>query len=393
MKRFYFSILVLIFSISFIHAQFVQDVVNAIRQDSLERKVSDLSGETSSSINGVMTTITTRIQSNNDVAAEYIKDHFEALNNVTINDQLFNAGAGIGRNIIATQTGTLTPNNIFLICGHYDSVASFCADDNATGTSAVLEIARVLSQYETRNTIVYALWDQEENGLRGSNFYAEQASANGDNIVAVLNMDMMGYDGDAPGTPGDNQFDIDYNFSTASETIAADLVQLNTDFNFNLTPQLVQPGTPFSDHKPFWDENYGAVLVGEAWESNDQTPFYHSSNDRLATIDMPYFYEMTKLVAAYTATKADIVSVLSYTEFEKNSIKIYPNPVVSELHIESNSSESLNLEFFNIEGKRIQTKKLEHQSDVVDVSNFSEGVYFLKISSTQGEKTFKFVKE
>lgn len=394
MKRICIFIFALFFSVSFIHAQFVQNVVNAIKQDSLERKVSELSGETSSSINGTMSTITTRVQSNNDLAAEYIKDHFEALNNITINDQSFNEGSGIGRNIIGTQVGTVNPNAIYLICAHYDSVAAFCADDNATGTSAVLEIARILSQYETKNTIVYALWDQEEIGLRGANFYAEQATANGDNIIGVINMDMMGYDGDAPGTPGDNQFDIDFNFTSASEAIAADLVQLVTDYSLNLTPQLVQPGTPFSDHKPFWDEGYGAVLVGEAWESNDQTPFYHTSSDRLATLDIPYFYEMTKLVAAYTATKADIVRVLSLNEFEEeDSIKIYPNPVVSELQIETKNLENINLEFFNIEGKSIQKNSLDTNTSKINLSNFTSGVYFVKITSTQGEKTFKFVKD
>ena len=147
MKRTYILFSVLLFIGFFANAQFVQDVVNSIRIDSLERKVSELSGEISSSINGTIATITSRVQNNNDLAAEYIKDHFEALNNITINDQSFNAGAGIGRNIVATQLGTVNPNNIYLICEHYDSVAAFCADDNATGTSAVLEIARILSQY------------------------------------------------------------------------------------------------------------------------------------------------------------------------------------------------------------------------------------------------------
>lgn len=391
MRRFYFSVFALIFSASFAHAQFVQDVVNAIRQDSLERKVSELSGETSSSINGSITTITTRVQSDNDVAAEYIKDHFEALTNITINDQLFNAGAGIGRNIIATQAGTdNTSDDIYLICAHYDSVAAFCADDNATGTSAVLEIARILSQYEIKNTIVYALWDQEENGLRGSNFYAEQASANGDNIVAVINMDMMGYQNQ---TAADNNFDIDLNTSPASIAIKDDLLALRSAYSPTLNPIVVQPGTPFSDHKPFWDEGYGAVLVGESWQTNDQTPFYHSSDDKLATLDIPYFYEMTKLVAAYTATKADIVRILSASEFEVELFRVYPNPVVSDLYIETQNFENLNLKFFNLEGKRIQKNILEAGNTKIDISNFTPGVYFVNVISKQGEKTFKFVKK
>ncbi|SHG98595.1 M28 family peptidase [Winogradskyella jejuensis] len=390
MKRFYITLFAVIFSTLFANAQFVQDVVNAIRQDSLERKVAELSGETSSLINGTLATITTRIQSNNDLAAEYIKDHFEALSNISINDQSFNAGAGIGRNIIATQTGTVTPNNIYLICAHYDSVAEFCADDNATGTSAVLEIARILSQYETENTIVYALWDQEENGLRGSNFYAEQASANGDNIVAVVNMDMMGYQNQ---TANDNNFDIDLNNTVESGAIKDDLLALQPTYAPNLNPIVVQPGTPASDHKPFWDEGYGAVLVGESWITNDQTPFYHMATDRLATLDIPYYYEMVKLVAAYTATKADIVRVLSNDKFNRNTFRVFPNPVVSELYIVSNLSETLELEFYNIEGKLVKKMNLNSDRSKLDVSSFSSGVYFVNIKSNLGDSTYKFVKQ
>ena len=106
--------------------------------------------------------------------------------------------------------GKTNPNNIYIVCAHYDTVADYCADDNATGTAAVLEVARILSKQCVDNTIVYALWDEEEIGLRGSQFYANQAATNNDNILGVLNMDMMGYDGDNPGQSGDNEFDIDY---------------------------------------------------------------------------------------------------------------------------------------------------------------------------------------
>ncbi|ARV10079.1 hypothetical protein BTO05_10680 [Winogradskyella sp. PC-19] len=400
MKKVYTSFFSLVFTCFFANAQFVEDVINAIRLDSLERKISDLSGETSSSINGANTTITTRVSSNNDLAAEYIKDHFEALGNISINDQAYNGGSfGTGRNIIATQTGTTNPNDVYLICAHYDSVAAFCADDNATGTSAVLEIARILSTYETENTIVYALWDQEENGLRGSNFYAEEASnvanggANRVNIVGVVNMDMMGYDGDPVGSAGDNQFDIDLNFSTSSTAIKDDLLALVTTYNFDLNPIVVQPGTPASDHKPFWDEGYGAVLVGESWETVDQTPFYHTSSDKLATLDLPYYHEMVKLVASYTATKANIIKVLSSEELLNRKFSIYPNPVDSILNIETAISETLSLEFYDINGKVIKRQSINKDNSQVNISEFTKGIYFVNIISSLGETTFKFVKE
>jgi hypothetical protein len=82
----------------------------------------------------------------------------------------------------------------------------------------------------------------------------------------------------------------------------------------------VNPGTTASDHSRFWNVGYSAVLVGESWATNDQTPFYHTPNDRLATLDLPYFHELTKLVMAYTATKAGLIDVDNSVTVNSNSL-------------------------------------------------------------------------
>src|SRR5690606_7633845 len=203
-----------------------------------------------------------------------------------------------------------------------DSVADYCASDNASGTAAVLEIARILSTQCTDNTIVYALWDEEEIGLRGANFYANQAAANGDNILGVLNIDMMGYDGN-----DDNDFDIDVRNIANSVAMKDDIISvLNTpEYGFTLNVNVINPGTTASDHSRFWANDFSAVLVGEAWSINDETPFYHTSNDRIATLNLPYYHELTKLIFAYMATKAGLTNAdstvaESTTSFTANQI-------------------------------------------------------------------------
>jgi hypothetical protein len=85
---------------------------------------------------------------------------------------------------------------------------------------------------------------------------------------------------------------------------------LNTpEYGFSLNVNVVNPGTAASDHSRFWANGFSAVLVGEAWSINDETPFYHTSGDRLATLNLPYYHELTKLIFAYMATKAGLVSV------------------------------------------------------------------------------------
>src|SRR5690554_1093952 len=298
MKKLSILTFVLLSASSF--AQTVQNLINQIDVERLEASVSEFSGEQPTMVYGTEVTIINRQHANNDLAADYIKERLEQFNNLTVEEQLFNT---TGKNIIATQLGKTNPDNIYLVSAHYDAIADYCADDNATGVAAILEIARVLSTQCMENTIVYAFWDEEEIGLRGSRYYAAQANNSNLNILGVINLDMVGYDGDAPGELGDNDFDIDVRNVHGSLTIKDDLLSIFDTYMFDLNPIVVNPGTTGSDHASFWNQGYPAVLVGESWETNDQTPYYHSSSDRLSTLDLPYFHEITKLVTAYMATK------------------------------------------------------------------------------------------
>ena len=310
-SRIVFTLLSLLLCLNVSFSQSIQDIINEVSNSNLQLSVNELSGEQATIINGVSQTIVNRVQSNNDLAADYIEERLAGLPNLSVSIQEFNT---VGKNIIATQLGQTNPEDIYIVCAHYDSVTTFCADDNATGVSAVLEIARVLASQCFDNTIVYALWDEEEIGLRGANYYAQQAAdeTNGnsrDNILGVINMDMIGYDGDAPGTAGDNDFDIDVRNIANSIAIKDDLITILNTYTFDLNVLVVNPGTTASDHARFWNQGYSAVLVGESWETNDQTPNYHSSNDRAEDIDFQYMTELTKLVAGYATTKAGLIVV------------------------------------------------------------------------------------
>ncbi|HLV38638.1 M28 family peptidase [Xanthomarina sp.] len=303
MKKLVIIALVLLSVSSF--GQTVQNLIDKVDIGRLELTVSEFTGEQPTLVNGTEVTIINRQHANNDLAAEYIKERLQQFDNISVEEQNFNT---TGKNIIATQIGKTNPQNIYLVCAHYDSVADYCADDNATGTAAVIEIARILSTQCLENTIIYAFWDEEEIGLKGSKYYATQAKNNNLNILGVLNMDMIGYDSDAPGESGHNVFDIDVRDLHGSLTIKNDLLDILNAYTFELNPVVVNPGTTASDHASFWNKGYPAVLVGESWETDDVTPYYHSSNDRLSTLNLPYFHEITKLVTAYMVTKGTLLS-------------------------------------------------------------------------------------
>lgn len=104
-----------------------------------------------------------------------------------------------GVNVVGRKLGTDLPDEQILAAAHYDHIPG-CngADDNATGTAAVLELARVLGQRDYSRTLVVACWDEEEDGLIGAEAYVAAAMAAGDQIVFNYNFEMIGFYDDAP---------------------------------------------------------------------------------------------------------------------------------------------------------------------------------------------------
>ena len=104
-------------------------------------------------------------------------------------------------NAVAIQRGTERPNDVVIITGHIDSrvtdVMNATADapganDDGSGTAAVMEAARVLSKHKFPGTIVYAALSGEEQGLLGGKILADYAKAQGWNVIANLNNDIIG---------------------------------------------------------------------------------------------------------------------------------------------------------------------------------------------------------
>jgi len=104
-------------------------------------------------------------------------------------------------NVIAIQRGREFPNRVVIITGHIDSRVTDPlnatsdapgANDDGSGTAAVIEAARVLSRHRFPGTIVYAALSGEEQGLHGGRILADYARAQGWEVVANLNNDIIG---------------------------------------------------------------------------------------------------------------------------------------------------------------------------------------------------------
>ncbi len=395
--KFIYTSLLMCFSCLTLNAQtphpLISKLITDLEPDSLQMHVKDLTGEKSCLVKGKTITIKNRVsKTGNDPAADYLKERMESYG-FTVTDQKYSTG---GRNIIAEQTGSLYPDKKYVICAHYDAVADYCADDDVSSCSAMLEIARLLSKHKFKYTIVYAFWDEEEVGMLGSAYYAKQAKAKADKLIGVINVEMLGYD-------SDNDAKMDIHTKASSLTLSNKLVELNSTYNFTLKTNVINPGTDRSDHGSFWTQGYSAICFGEAFFSGDDNPSYHKSTDRLNLFNLPYYYELSRLALAAIATFAEPYDVTGIHEVnEQNKIKVdtYPNPVSDALTICYELPEKTNVQISMYSIVNNVYENLVNEAKVagtyqytMNTSKLAAGVYVITVKTSTQAYSQKVILE
>lgn len=231
-------------------------------------------------------------------AAEYIYTQFQSMG-LWVRYHPWNNGGYSSNNVEATINGTdESSDDIYIVCGHYDTVSSSPgADDDGSGTVAVIIAAYVMSQYQFNHTIKFVAFSGEEQGLLGSEIYAQQAASQGWDIIGVLNCDMISY---AITTAHGNNLIVYEN--TASEWLYTYTVAVNTQYSAYIQLTLHHGGSTWgSDHNSFWDAGYHALFYFEY----EMTPYYHTSQDTIDHINATYAVKNVRLVLATLAELAE----------------------------------------------------------------------------------------
>jgi hypothetical protein len=231
-------------------------------------------------------------------AAAYIYDQFQSFG-LPVRYAHWDNGGYSSDNVEATINGTdESSDEIYIICAHYDTVsAGPGADDDTSGTVAVLMAAMIMSQYQFNYTIKFVTFSGEEQGLLGSAVYASQAASAEWNIVGVLNCDMISY---AVTTNDGNNLIVYEN--TASEWLYTYTFNINAEYSGYTQLTLHHGGSTWgSDHNSFWDEGYDALFYFEYTE----TPYYHTAQDTIEHINASYAVKNIKLVLATLAELAE----------------------------------------------------------------------------------------
>jgi hypothetical protein len=264
----------------------IDSVINLCTNPILSKIIREFSGDTATIIGGLPYTILSRHSSSehNPKAAQFI---FECFQSYGLQPQYMNYSA-TGSNVYVKKTGTKYPYRQYIICAHYDDMPSGPlapgADDNASGSCAVMESARLLANLNFDYTLIFILFDEEEQGLIGSKNYVDSAYFRGDTILGAINLDMISWD-------GNNDYQINIRSNTQSLPLAYGTINVFYLYQPILIPFLIMNVTS-SDHASFWTRSYKAICGIQ--QRSEYNQYYHTVNDKFQIISMPYYLSYTR---------------------------------------------------------------------------------------------------
>jgi Peptidase family M28/WD40-like Beta Propeller Repeat len=228
-------------------------------------------------------------QPGNRLASEFLYNTYKSFG-YEPEYQWFEQRAALGgrtANVVATLRGTVNPELVYIVSSHYDSVvAGPGADDDSSGTAALLEAARVMAGHPMPATIVFASFTGEEAGLLGSREFVRRAVAGKVHVVGALNNDMIGW-------MNDSRFDNTIRYSNPGirdiQHAAAMLFTRLITYD-----ALYFKGT---DAASFYDA-YGDVVGGIGSYPVLGSPHYHQASDLLEFENHQLITETSKTTIA-----------------------------------------------------------------------------------------------
>ncbi len=250
-------------------------------------------------------------------AREYIRSHFAKFGEVLIHE--FEVNGNPHQNLILQIAAKDQKQRSPIIIGaHYDTVpACVGADDNGSGVAVLLELAEYLSTNPLKYPVHLIAFDMEEYGLSGSFAYAKKLKREQQNLRLMISLEMLGYCDRKPNSQSypaglDRFYPNTGDFIGLIGNISTipDLIHLQRHMKSTVPCEwlpagwrgLAIPDTRRSDHAPFWDEGYKALMITDT--ANMRNPHYHKSSDRLETLDLEFLTNVCQgLIAGITSLK------------------------------------------------------------------------------------------
>lgn len=233
---------------------------------------------------------------------QYICEQFQQWGTVETHEFSFE-GKTHNNYILDLPPAKPTSQPPILLAAHYDSVPGTPgADDNATGVAVLLELIREFFHSPLNIPLRFVAFDLEEYGMVGSEIYAQQLQQKQEKIRLMFSLEMLGYccqEKDSQSYPPflerfypttGNFIAFVGNVNTTSETrfFSRKMRENGTPSEWLAVPfsGTMIPETRLSDHSPFWDHGYKAIMVTDT--SFLRNPHYHQPSDTIETLDLDF---------------------------------------------------------------------------------------------------------
>jgi hypothetical protein len=408
-KMFKFWILVLFLNMTVYSQVSVNQVIDEISKDSVKNYVEQLQNFGTRFL----------LSEKRFEAANWMLEQFEQMGFSDVVLDTFECKTRIGQpyfnrlidtttiqvNVIATLKGSLNPDQIAIICGHYDSfsrnsnpfVEAPGADDNASGTTAVLESARAIMKagFLPNYTIRFIAFAAEELmyfGDGGSRIYADKCKANDENIIMVVNNDMIGY-------CETNYLEAECNIGHPDNFVNFDRVMSIADqysaVGFN------GDGYHGADLQGFLDNGYTGVYMEEATFNYNN---YHMNSDITANVNFNFMTEVIKAATAILISGDEIVTsvTINDTPTEFAVLQNYPNPFnpVTQINYEIKYDSNVKLYVADQLGRIVEILYNGYRNSGFystqfntnyQNKNLASGVYYLILNTNNVVKTRKMM--
>ncbi|MDH6253700.1 aminopeptidase YwaD [Chryseobacterium sp. H1D6B] len=307
----------------------------------------------------------------------------------------FTVGSANSKNLIITKTGTLYPNTYVIICGHYDTIVGPGVSDNGSGTSIILEAARILKDIPTEYSIKFIHFSGEEQGLYGSDHYANNVVfKNGVrdlDIRLVFNIDQVG--GKLSNPSNSIKCESDQSGQSGNNAQSLSFTQQLAACTSLYSPlQTVMSNAYSSDYMPF--EENGDIITG--FYETPQSHNEHTINDTFANVDPAYVFKVGKAAVGalqhFAAASTTSLGVKEGSLSKLESIKIYPNPAKDVLNIELPDAKIRNFSFELTDLAGQPVIKGENKTKI-NVAGLVNGVYLCTIKAGDNSITRKVIIE
>lgn len=303
---------------------------------------------------------------------------------------------------MATKPGTKSEEQV-VICGHYDDTSQDPlntapgADDNASGSAAVLEAARVLAPYPYERTIKFVCFSGEEGAGTGSAAYVDSVQQAGDVILGTLNLDMIAYVDASPE-------DVDLVGDPPSEWMVDLAVDCSNAYVPGLpTAKLIDRTYAGSDHASFWWAGYCAMVAQSDADITD--PYFHTTGDTLGNLTQTFATDLVKVAIATVAELAvpDSAAAGVAVGTAPLAISVHPNPFSLSTTVSPTlvARTQVAVGIFDVRGRLLKNLLAEAagpgRCDAVwdgrddRGTTLPPGIYFVRARTASGESSAKVI--